>query len=408
MTKILKITQQTFWQTIFKAITTTGGFIILGVVSRTYGEEGLGHFTLALAYLAFFYILADFGFNGYILGRLQVTGDRLQLEWRKLLGVRIVWGLVLTIVAALLPFIFAPELTTFRLAVLVGLGTIFLNSLFFCAQALIQSKLKYEYLTLPVFLSAPLGVLLVFYLSSLGTPVYLMTAGYLLPWLIYTGLTFWLIRRITHNLSPIFDKEYAKALFKGSFPLAITLALNILYFRIDAFILSYYQNIAEVGIYNLAYQIFQAVLVLPTYIMNAFYPMMLETLKFNIDAFLRQVKLAVASLLGVSFLVSLIIYFFSPFIIKVITGAGFEGSIDSLQILSFGFPAYFLSALFMWVMVAKKFRKSLVLVYAVGLAFNVLANFYFIPQHSYIAASWVTVVSEYLILLMQVVILWRR
>lgn len=74
MQKIIKITQQTGWQLVFKAVTTSSGFIILGIVSRVYGEGGVGNFTLALTYLAFFYVLADFGFNGYILRRLQVTG----------------------------------------------------------------------------------------------------------------------------------------------------------------------------------------------------------------------------------------------------------------------------------------------------------------------------------------------
>ena len=415
MQKILKISQQTLWQAIFKVVTTTGGFIILGIVSRKYGESGLGSFTLALTYLAFFYILADFGFNGYILNRLQVTprqdsgqaGYRLQLEWRKLLGVRIIWGLILTFLAVILPFIFTPHLLDFNLAVLIGVITIFLNSLFFCAQALIQVKLKYEYSLWPVFLSTPAGVFLIFYLSGTNSPVYLLTAGYVLSWIVYTAVIFLLVKKLISSLSPIFDKNYTTNLFKGSLPLAGTLTLNILYFRIDAFILSYYQNISSVGIYNLAYQIFQAVLVFPTYIMNAFYPFMLETFKFQISNFQFQIKNAAVLLGLVSILLSLITYHLSPFIIRIITGSGFSESVTSLQILSFGFPAYFLSALLMWVMVTKKMYKQLLLVYGLGLIVNIVANLIFIPQYSYLAASWVTGISEYLILAMQLLVLYR-
>jgi len=402
--KFIKISQQTFWQAIFKAVTTSGGFLILGIVSRNYGADGLGSYTLALTYLAFFYVLVDFGFNGYILGRLQQTN--FSQEWRKLFGVRIVWSLILTLVAALLPQIFIPNLVDFKLAVLVGLGTIFLNGLFFCAQALIQVKLKYEYATWPVFLSAPAGALLIYYLSNIGAPVYLLTSGYVLSWFIYTGLAFWLTKRIIKTFSPIFDKKYAKNLFQGSFPLAATLLLNVIYFRVDSFIISYFQKITDVGVYNLAYQVFQAVLVLPTYIMNSFYPMMLETLNSKIEKFNQQIKLAAGGLLLVSLLLSFFMYLLSPFVIRLITGSGFSGSITSLQILSFGLPAYFLSALLMWVMVAKGIRKQLVLVYLIGLIFNFIANMIFIPQFSYIAASWITGISEYLILGMQFVILW--
>jgi len=46
--KLLKISQQTFWQIVVKAITTTAGFIIIGIISRNYGQSGVGDFTLAL------------------------------------------------------------------------------------------------------------------------------------------------------------------------------------------------------------------------------------------------------------------------------------------------------------------------------------------------------------------------
>lgn len=406
MQKIKKIIQQTSWQVVFKIVTTLGGFVILGIVSRIYGEAGLGNFTLALTYLAFFYALTDFGFNGYILGRLQELN--FSLEWRKLLGVRIVWGVFLTSLAAVLPLIFTPGQIDFKLAVLFGALTIFLNSMFCSAQALIQVKLKYEYSAWPVFLSAPAGVFLIYYLSNLGAPVFLLTSGYVLSWVIYTALTFFLIRTIIKNFSPIFDKTYAKELFSKSFPLSATLFLNVIYFRADAFILSFYKGSAEVGIYNLAYQVFQSVLVLPTFIMNSFYPMMLETLKNRIDRFSYQIKIVSLSLILVALFISLVTYFSSPFIIKLITGSGFAGSIESLRILSFGFPAYFLSALLMWVMVAEKRYKSLLIVYGAGLVVNVVANLIFIPQHGYVAASWITGISEYLILILQAVILLKR
>jgi O-antigen/teichoic acid export membrane protein len=61
----------------------------------------------------------------------------------------------------------------------------------------------------------------------------------------------------------------------------------------------------------------------------------------------------------------------------------------------------------MWVLMAKKLYKQLLLIYLIALIVNFFANWYFIPKFSYIAASWVTVVSEYLILLLQVLILHR-
>jgi O-antigen/teichoic acid export membrane protein len=109
--------------------------------------------------------------------------------------------------------------------------------------------------------------------------------------------------------------------------------------------------------------------------------------------------------LGVSGFVGL--YFFASLIIRLLSGNGFDGSITTLQILSSSLPAFFVSSLLMWLMMAKKMYRLLLVIYLIALIVNFLANWYLIPVFSFIAASWVTVGSEYLILILQVLILLR-
>jgi len=54
-------------------------------------------------------------------------------------------------------------------------------------------------------------------------------------------------------------------------------------------------------------------------------------------------------------------------------------------------------------MVSKGKYKSMFAIYLIGLIANISLNFMFIPTYSFIAASWITVISEYLILTLQVV-----
>lgn len=407
MQSLLKISQQTLWQALVKVVTSIGGFIILGVVTRTYGETGTGHFTLALTYIAFFYIFSDFGFNAHILGKLQESTSKAQTIWRKLLGVRIVWSLFLIGLAlAIISFSGFPK--EFKWAVILGVVTIFFYSLNTTANSIFQAKLKYEFGAVPVLISAPAGVISVIIMAVYKVPVQILILGYVISWFIYGSSTLLFASKFTKHIAPIFDIQFTKRLFMGAWPLAATLVLNTIYFRVDAFILSFYYSSASVGVYNTAYQVFQAVLVLPTFIMNSFYPMMLQTLKLSIARFSHQIRLVILGLSLCSLGILILIYTFSPLIIKLITGSGFAGSIDSLRILSFGFPAYFLSALALWIMVAKKIYKHMVTVYTIGLIFNILANLLFIPQYSYLAASWITGISEYLILILQAVILIRH
>ena len=177
------------------------------------------------------------------------------------------------------------------------------------------------------------------------------------------------------------------------------MALNVVYFRVDSFLLAYFRNISDVGIYNIAFSIFQTALVFPAFIMNAYYPMMLKSLK--------QIRVIGLILLVIAGLGSLLTFLLAPLLVPILTGGGFEGSVESLQILSLGFPAFFLSSLMMWILVTKNRYKVMLAIYGIGLLVNIVLNLIYIPSGSFIAASWITVLCEYLILTLQVVSLIR-
>lgn len=395
--RTLKIFQQTFWQILGKVVTTLSTFIILGLVARNYGEQGTGVFTLALTYLAIFYLFGDFGFNAHVLRKFKVQNAKLKAEWRKLLGTRMIWsGFLVILAVGLLPFwpFSTPEFTK---AVIFGSLAIIGSGVFVTCNLIFQSKLRYD---LSVFASSlgiviSLAVFVVLAVSKYSIPFMLL--AHLAGWVVITILALVLARKFLPSISPIFDMQYAGRLFKDSWPIAATLALNVVYFRVDSFMIAYFKSVSDVGIYNVAYSVFQSALVLPTFIMNAYYPMLLKSF--------HGANRMLLGLLGLSLLGTFTALIFASTIIQILTGGGFVGSTQSLQILSLGFPAYFLSALFMWILIARGKYKSMFLLYTSGLIFNLILNFIYIPQYSFIAASWITVISEYFILGMQVVVL---
>lgn len=383
MEVLIKIFKQTFWQILGKVITTLSTFIILGMVARNYGENGTGIFTLALTYLALFYLLSDFGFNAHVLRK--GTG-----KWQKLLGTRIVWSVVLTFIAvSLLPFWpFAnPE---FNKAVLLGSLAIISSGIFVNCNLIFQKKLRYDLSVLASGIGTAISLLIFVYLAAVKVEVPVLLLAHAFGWIVIAIASLFLVKRFFAGILPVFDLRYAINLVKDSWPIAATLALNVVYFRADSFMIAYFKGVSDVGIYNVAYLVFQSALVFPTFIMNSYYPLMLRSFK--------GIKMVGFGLLILSFLGVILTLILAPFMIQILTGGGFEGSTRSLQILSLGFPAFFISALLMWILVTKGQYKRMLLIYAAGLVFNLLLNFIYIPQYSFTAASWITVASEYLIL----------
>ena len=189
----------------------------------------------------------------------------------------------------------------------------------------------------------------------------------------------------------------------------MALILNTVYFRLDSFVISFFHPFSDVGIYNVAYSVFQSALVVPTFIMNAFFPLMIKALEQEKKYFRQVFSRACLVMLVLSVLGTVLTLILAPIVITLITGEkGFSGSIISLQILSLSFPAFFLSALGMWTLVTLKKYKTVLIIYSLGLLVNGLLNFLLVPQYSYLASSWVTIICEYLILILQVIILGKE
>lgn len=391
----LKIFQQTAWQIFGKAVTVISTFIILGFLARNYGEEGTGIFTLALTYLAIFYLLADFGLNAHVLKNLKFQMLNVETEWQKLLGTRILWSAILVILAVgllpILPFT-TPDFTK---AVIYGSLAILASSVFVTCNLIFQSKLRYDLSVFSSNIGTIFGLGIFIYLNYFSLPVPNLVFAHLGSWMIIALTALFFVYKQIKVVVPIYDKQYAINLFKSSWPIAAILALNVVYFRADSFMISYFRSNAEVGIYNMAYSIFQTALVLPAFIMNAYYPMMLQSFK--------GIRFLGVGLFFLSALGTITTLFAAPLLIGLLTGGGFEGSSQSLQILSLGFPAYFLSALFMWTYITRGMYKKLLVIYMFGLLVNLILNFIFIPQYSFYGASTTTVISEYLILLLLIV-----
>lgn len=386
-----------------KVISAISTIFLLSIITRTFGEDGTGVYTLALTYLAFFYLAADLGLNGFYLNNYS---DDPQLA-NKIYNFRLGWSLVLFIwaifILPLLPFATTP----FILTVLIGGFTIVLNGVFNSTNFVFQHHLAYSKSSQALAVGALISLAVAYMLSVWEMPIYYFALAPLLGWLVTTGICYVTVRHFYKFKLTKPNWLFPIETLRTAWPVAATLVVNTLYFRIDSFILSTTQTFATVGSYNLAYQIFQNILVIPAFIMNGYYPLMLRSIKEDPGAFRKHFVKAIFLMifLGVVGFVSL--FYLADIFISILTGTGFEGAVKTLHILATSLPAFFLSALLMWLMMAKKLYKTLLMVYLTAFLVNFLANWYFIPIYSYIAASWVTVASEYLILLLQVLILYR-
>ncbi|MFC1647131.1 flippase [Patescibacteria group bacterium] len=408
----LKIASNTISQIVAKAISAGATFVISIIIAKEYGASGYGDFTKIITFVAFFYLLADFGLNAIY---LQLEDEKDLSWWHSLIAIRIVLSFIL--IFTLLAIVsFLPSNGENGYTYLVKLGiilfspTILFQAMITTSNVIFQKKFRYEFLTASVLCGSIISLVLVYISSKLfvyNAAIVFIVISLAIGALASTILSLYFSGKF-RKLGFFWNFHKIKKIFIRSIPFGLTLVLNVIYFRIDTFILTITRSTAEVGIYGLAYKIFEFPLVFPTFFMNAVYPLMVNEFTKKENSFLKLksiVKKSSVFLATTSFLATTIVWMVAPYVTLI--KADFYPSITALRILSLGLPLFFLSSLAMWTMIVANKRISLFLIYAISMSMNIIANIMFIPKHGFIAASWITVVTELIVLILSILVIMQ-
>ncbi len=393
------IVQNTLAQVLAKAIGAAATFGITVVIAQRFGPSGYGDFIKITTYVAFFYLLVDFGINAVFLQKDSPFGV--------LLGLRLIFSVILAGVAMgllfLLPQGTSQGYTPFvRMGIILFIPSIFFQSLTTTANALFQKHLRYDRATIGVAAGSLVALLSVWFLAA-GTvqdkgivfSVVALLAGSAVTAVVslLLGQPF----RIGDHIS--FDKQKLWSLFQASIPLGVTLVFNLVYFRIDSVFLTLTRETNEVGFYGLAYKIFELPLVFPTFFMNAVYPIMLRGMKGNDPhGYMRRMLFRAFVLLCASSLFLLLVFWMAAPLLVFIRSE-FVMSIPAVRVLSLGLPFFFLSSLTMWGLIALRKQVLLAALYGGIMVLTIFLDALLIPPYGYMAAAWITVASEGIILL---------
>lgn len=410
MNLLVVVASNTAFQLLGKLITASGTLLVMGLVARTYGPIGAGIFTLAVVFLAPFTLAVDFGLNA--LAVRTYTSDSLSRTFPTFLTARLMIALVALVAASLLAVLLANFTATkagfpreFAGAAIILVPTLLTFGIYQSALSIFQWKLTYlrNCIVLMFGTVALIGAALA--VVHMHLPIVFVAGAYLLGSTVTAAVSLFLIRpwiqhRGVARLSDI--KKYLLA----ALPFALVLIFNTLYFRLDTFLLSAMHGIEVSGNYNLAYAVFANILVLPTYIMNVLYPMLLS--RKNKDHYRVFVTAVACGMGGLGFMVMAIGLAFAPLFMRLWLGDGFATATHALMLLTLSIPVFFATALLMWILVTAEKYWWLLKIYVVGLCVNAIGNLLLIPAFSFQAAAFMTLVGELTILAISFLLVIRH
>jgi len=393
-------------------------FVLTFFSLRILGPEGAGKYTYAVVIWGWFEIFANFGLNTYL--TREVARQREPSEAGRHLANTTLLRLALAVIGiplmigfiALRQTFIAPALDS---ATLWTLGLLYAG-LFFSTistglTALFYAFEKAEYpaaiQTVSAFLTTGLGVaalLLGFGIVGLATVSVIVNAVTLI---ILASLS----KRL-FNVTPLsvrqtpaegeaavsisnFKFQISNAL-SASFPLMLNHLLATLFFRIDVTLLEALKGPIVVGWYRIVYTWVDTVGLIPSLFTLALFPRLSKQASDDRPALKRAYILALKLMTMISVPMAIFTTLLAPVLVNILAGQEYlpHGAI-ALQIFIWAMTIGWLNSVTQYVIIALNRQRTLTIAFVIAAGFNITANLIFIPQYSYIAASVITILSEF-------------
>lgn len=377
--------------------------VFAAFMARFLGPEGLGQYAFAVAFIWYFIIFSNFGLGTLLTrdaardqsaaGRLLNTTIALRaalyaIAFPLLLAVLTLWGMVSTL-----------EPQVYWAILLLALGLIPSN-LSDALTAIFRAYERFEVPALVTTIATFVKVIIGAAVLLLGWGIVGLAATSIVTNVVTLGVLAWLLARTVLRPTRGWSLAGGRSLLHDAFPLMINEFLATAFFRIDQVMLKPMRGSAEVGFYNVAYKFIDGLLILPSSLTLALFPVMSRHAQGAPDALLRTTRFSLRWLLLVALPIALLTTRYAEGIVLAFGGPEFlPNSAIALQILIWFLPFSFANSLLQYVLIAAGQQHRLTRAYLWGVAFNLVANLLAIRAFGLYGAAAVTALSEIALLL---------
>lgn len=403
-----KIFNNTVYQLIGKIVSMSITVLATILIARYYGREGYGEFSLMQNIPGLFFIIADFGFNAISTRELSKDFSKAEKYLGNILFMRILTSVFLMLLVSL-TISFFPYSHGLKIGLYLSMFLILTQALYTTTNVIFQAKLRYD-LSVTGYVIGSLAILgLVLITTGKGMDIMWVNASYIVGGFLTFFINLFLLSKLIDLRQTVhIDKKLIRYLVVQSFPLGLMFIFSQVNFKADSIILSLANlperheltNTEAVAVYSLPYKVFEVALVVPTFMMNAVYPIFVSHLSHSSERFKQTFLKTSLALFAFGILGTIFGVLLAPLIVAVLGGTEFSQSVQVLRLLLLGLPVFYITQPIAWLLVTLENQRVLPIIYFVSAAFNLLCNLVLIPRYSFYASATITWISELLILLL--------
>ncbi|EMI1449536.1 oligosaccharide flippase family protein [Proteus mirabilis] len=269
-------------------------------------------------------------------------------------------------------------------------------------SAIYQTKSKYKNLSLIQSLQSIFRFLTLITVSySVGLNINLVYYSYFLVSVLIIIICVILILKES-EFSKIKNIKNNKVYFFQAIPFGLTPLLHLIYFQSDIILIDKLYSSREAGFYSAAFMLITASYILPAVIYQKYLLPYIHKYNANNDTSseFKIFKVGAIIILPISIIIFLIYYYLSPYFVLFIFGEAYSKTQEIMHILAVCIIFRYLSShvgLFLNAGGLIKVKNKHMLLCAL---INILFNIIFIPYYGAIAAAYITVITEIILLLL--------
>lgn len=408
-------------QLIGRIIATILGIFIIGLLTRSLGQAGFGAYTAATAYLQFFALILDLGINVTFTALLgEHAGD--EVYEKRCVSAIFTLRLIMVVAAMLIaPFIWKawmiaastaghvarPEDAVIFWSILALNGSVLLPALTQILVGVQQRHLRMYIPTIAEVVGRVVWLVAILLARQFGVGIipilWLATLSNIVIFFV-TLIPTWRQRPFSLRWDPTFWKST----LRRSWPVGVSIAFNLVYFKADSFILSRVRDLSEVGIYGAAYRVLEVLITIPFIYAGILLPILSQLRAKKETAQFSSImgrSLEIMLLFTVPLMIG--VWTLGPEIMSAVAGSAFVESGQILRVLVIGIAIIYFNTVTSHAIVALEAQKKMLPVYAVVAVLTLGSYLLFIPRYGMWAAAWLTVASEVVICTASTIITYR-
>jgi len=391
-----QVAYNTIIQIVGKTISTILGLAAVAVMARYLLEDGFGQYTTVFTFLSFFGIIADFGLTLITSQMISRPGADQRNLLNNLFSLRLVSAIIFLGLAPL-AVLFMPYAPIIKLGVAVASLSFFFTALNQILVGFFQKNLTMTIVAVADALRSVVLVIGIILAAHFNFGLLSIIIATVISSAISFIIHYWFSRRYIRIIWQI-DLKIWREIITKSWPLGVTIFLNLIYLRADTLLLSLLKNQNEVGIYGATYKVIDVLTSLPFMFAGLILPILTAAWSVrNLDHFNRVMQKSFDAMVMLALPLIIGAQLVAEPLMTLIAGKNFApaGAVLKILILATGF--IFIGCLASHAVIALDKQKNIIGAYLFTALTALIGYLVFIPLYSYFGAAWVTVYSEFAI-----------